>query len=57
MTRIWGKERLQLFELLRGSLAGLERAGLAVRAIAGLNYYDMKILELNLSVRWHRSFG
>ena len=57
MTKILGKERLQLFELVGGSLAGLKRTGLAVRAIARLDYYDMKMLELNLSVRWHRSFG
>ena len=57
MTRILGKERLQLFDLFGGSFAGLERTGLAVRAIAGLDYYDMKMLELSLSVRWHRSFG
>ena len=56
MTRILGKERLQLFELVSGSLASSERTGLAGRAIAGLDYYDMKMLELNLSVRWHRSF-
>ena len=56
MTRILGKDRLQLFELVGGSLAGLERTGLVFRAIAGLDYYDMKMLELNLSVRWHRSF-
>ena len=57
MTRILGKDRLQLFELVGGSLAGLERTGLVFRAIAGLDYYDMEMLELNLSVRWHRSFG
>ena len=57
MNRILVKERLQLFEFVGGRLAGLERTGLVFRAIAGLDYYDMEMLELNLSVRWHRSFG
>ena len=50
-------ERLQLSEHADGSLAGPKKMGLAVRAIALSNYYDMKMLGLYLSVRWHGSFG